>query len=477
MIGAELGVLVVAAALAVFAWLGVSAARSGQDIDEFVVARNSQRATTLGLSFLASGMGAWILFAPPEVGAGVGLVGVIGYALAAAAPIGLFALLGRLMRRYFPHGRSLTEFILLRFGRPFQVYIISVSLAYMFIFVTAELTAIGGVTAILTGADPRTAVVLVALATFGYTAYGGLRASLRTDYWQGWLLLLLLLIGAAAVVIDQRDPETSFSQSGLLGVDKVGIEVAITLVIAVAAANMFHQGYWQRVWSAESDGALAKGAIIGMALTVPVVLVVGCLGILAAGTGIDLGSPPVPFFALTTRLPDWAAVVVLLLGTALVASSVDTLISGLTALVAAENRRMSVRTARLATLVLLIPAVVIAWQGYSVLRLFLIADLLCAATVVPALLGLWGRATTRAAFAGSLSGLFGALVINLVETNSLAEALRLATFPGAVPTLEPFLGALVLSTLAALVVAALEGRTTDLDRLEEGALFLEGGGR
>jgi solute:Na+ symporter, SSS family len=467
MISAEVGVLAIVLALLAFAWLGVRAARGDQDLEEFIVARNTQSGLALGLSFLASGMGAWILFAPPEVGAFVGLVGVIGYALAAAAPIVFFAWLGRRMRRFVPRGYSLTEFIGLRFGRPFQLYIISVTLAYMFIFLTAELTAIGGVTAILTGADARIAIVLVAAVAFGYTAYGGLRASIGTDRWQAWLLIGLLVIGAAAVLIDLADPETAFTESGLLDVNWTGIEVAITLIIAVTAANLFHQGYWQRVWSAESDSALAKGAAIGVVATVPVVLVVGVLGIMAAGSGIDLGTPPIPFFALTTRLPEWAGLVVLLLGTALVASSADTLLSGLTALAAAENRRMSVAAARLATLVLVVPAVVIAWQGYSVLRLFLIADLLCAATVVPALLGLWGRATTRAAFAGSGAGLFGAIAINLVDTGSLTEAVRLATFPGAIPTLEPFLGALILSSIVAVTVSYLERRTTDMERLEE----------
>jgi solute:Na+ symporter, SSS family len=467
MISSELGVVAMVAALLAFAWLGVRAARRGQDLEEFVVARNSQRSLALGLSFLASGMGAWILFAPPEVGAFVGLVGVIGYALAAAAPIAVFALLGRLMRRYAPRGRSLTEFIRVRFGRPFQLYIISVSLAYMFIFVTAELTAIGAVAAILSGAEARIAIVLVAAVTFGYTAYGGLRASIRTDYWQGWLVVALLLIGAGAVLIDLADPDTAFTDSGLIGMDRGGIEVAVTLIIAVTAANMFHQGYWQRVWSAESDNALAKGAVIGIVATIPVMLVIGVLGIMAAGSGVDLGDPPVPFFALATRLPDWTILLVLLLGTALVASSVDTLQSGLTALVAAENRRMSLLLARGVTLLLLVPAVVIAWQGYSVLRLFLIADLLCAATVVPALLGLWGRATVRGAFAGSIAGLAGALAINLVDTGSLNEAVRLATFPGAIPTLEPFLGAVLASTVVAVALAMIEGRSTDLEAMAE----------
>jgi solute:Na+ symporter, SSS family len=161
--------------------------------------------------------------------------------------------------------------------------------------------------------------------------------------------------------------------------------------------------------------------------------------------------------------PVWVVAIVIVLGVALVASSVDTLVNGMTALVAAEHRRLTLPQARVVTVLILVPAVMIAWQGYSVLRLFLIADLLCAATVVPTLLGLWSRATTGAAFAGSVAGLAGCIVPNLVLTGSLGEAIRLATFPDAVPTLLPFLGALVASTAVALVVSMLQQRAVDLD--------------
>ena len=45
---------------------------------------------------------------------------------------------------------------------------------YMLLFVTAELTAVGAVMAILAGAHVRLTIVLVAVVTVAYTAYGGL---------------------------------------------------------------------------------------------------------------------------------------------------------------------------------------------------------------------------------------------------------------------------------------------------------------
>lgn len=456
MISLTVGVVVLFVTLGVVLFLGLSAGRD-TDVETYTSARNSQHGVPLGLSFLAAGMGAWILFAPPEVGAGVGLVAVVGYAAGAAAPVLLFAALGRRIRVAVPQGHSLGEFARLRYGRGFATWVFLVSLGYMFLFVTAELTAIAGVTGIVAGIDPRLTVVAVAVITLAYTVWGGLRASLRTDRWQGVLIVVLLAVGFVAVLESVPDPGGALVGSGLLAVTGTGIEVAVTLVIAVTAANMFHQGYWQRVWAASDERSLRRGAWLGAALTVPVVAVVGLFGLLAAGSGQGLDVSPVPFFALTTGLPEAIGVVVLVLGVALVASSVDTLETGLFSLVAAEAPGLSLGRARVVTVGLMVPAVVVAVQGHSVLRLFLIADLLCAGVVVPLLAGLWRRATPAGAIAGAAAGLLGAVLPGLVMTGSLRAAVGAATFPGAVPTLPPFAGALVLSALVTVAVS-LRGR-------------------
>ncbi|MEB3736202.1 hypothetical protein ULF88_23910 [Halopseudomonas pachastrellae] len=77
----------------------------------------------------------------------------------------------------------------------------------------------------------------VALTTLLYTAWGGLRASMTTDRWQAWLLLALLaLVGAVAV---QRLPEVSAS-GAMPGIPAgAALGVALTLVLAVTAANLF----------------------------------------------------------------------------------------------------------------------------------------------------------------------------------------------------------------------------------------------
>jgi solute:Na+ symporter, SSS family len=150
--------------------------------------------------------------------------------------------------------------------------------------------------------------------------------------------------------------------------------------------------------------------------------------------------------------------VVLVLAVALVTSSVDTLQHGLASLFAAERPAPSLRAARVLTVALMLPAVLVAAQGHSVLRLFLVADLVCAALVVPTFLGLWGRTTSRAAVAGAVAGLLAPVVPGWMASGSALAGLHLATFPGAAPTLAPFAAALGASTLVTLALSVVAPR-------------------
>lgn len=443
-------VAALAAALMFFTWLGLRARLADGGLDDYVTARNTQNARALGLSFLASGMGGWILFAPPEIGALVGPVALAGYAVGAALPFIVFAACGPAIRRYLPEGRSIGEFANACYGNGVRRYVALISVLYMLCFLTAELTAVGAITSLLSDIDGRYAVLGVAIATLIYTAWGGLRASIVTDQWQAFLLIALLgVVGFAAI---DHLPQIELNEMPSVPMGSA-ISVALTLIIAVTAANLFHQGYWQRLWSAKDASSLKQGAVLGGLVTVAVVALVGGLGVVAAMSGVDLGAPPIPFFALLADAAPWLALPALVLAITLVASSVDTLQNAFASLMVTEKQGMSVNSARWITVALMVPVVLVALQGISVLRLFLIADLLCATAVVPVLMGLWRRMTTSAAVCGGIAGLIGAVAPGWIQGGSLMAGLEAASFPGAIPTLWPFVGALGASTMAATALA------------------------
>ena len=182
-------------------------------------------------------------------------------------------------------------------------------------------------------------------------------------------------------------------------------------------------------------------------------MVIGGVGIMAAMSGVSLGEPPMPFFALLSDAPVWITLPSLVLAVTLVTSSVDTLQNGIASLWANGHRPEALNKARWLTVAIMLPVIVIALQGLSVLRLFLIADLLCAAIVVPVLLGLWQRMTPMAAISGGLAGLVGAVLPGWIGQGSVSAGVMAATFPGSVPTLGPFVGALLLSTTVSVALA------------------------
>ena len=197
----------------------------------------------------------------------------------------------------------------------------------------------------------------------------------------------------------------------------------------------------------------------------PVVIAVGAFGILAAGAGVA-EIPALSVFGLLAELPTVVVVVVMGLGIALVASSVDTLENAIVSLVAAERPSIGLRGARTLTVMIMLPVTAVALVADSVLQLFLIADLLAAAVVVPALLGLWRRASGAAALAGGIAGLVGAFLGGLFGRGDLAGAVDAVTFADTVPTLPPFLGAVIGSTVVAVGWSLLSSEDRDLDALE-----------
>ncbi len=439
------------ATLAVFGVIGTTSRARPTSRDDYLVARSSQGTLPLALSLYASGMGVWILFTPPIVAAFTGVLGAVAYALAAASPLVALGMLGPCVRRSVPTGITLTDWVRLRHGRGFQAYVAVVAVFYMFMFATAELTAIGQVLALpaFGGTAAWVAIVATAAVTVGYTAYGGLPASLRTDRWQGWLILALLAFGLGAILLHVGDPLGAAMDGGLTRVDRAGAETIVVLLVAVTAANLFHQGYWQRMWAATDERVLRTATNVAAAATLVTVLAVALTGVVAAG----IGPPSVPFFDLLTGLPGWVRLLIVVLAVALVASSVDTLENGMAALVAQDvtDQRLTMGAARLVTVALIAPACLIAVQGHDILRLFLIADLVAAATVAPVFLGLGRRVTGHSAIAGSVAGLVAVFVLGVVTRGGVAGGWAMLTIADS-PNLDvgAFVWAPTVSTSVAL---------------------------
>jgi len=409
--------LLLGATVVLFALVGLAhARRRAVTIESYVADRGHAGHLLATASVFASVAGGWMLFSPAEAATWAGVAGLLGYGVGQAAPLFAFGVMGPRMRRLIPAGHSLTEYARGRFGLPVYVLVMGIILFYLSVFLAAELTAIALAFRLLAGVPLMVTALVVVTTTVAYTSYGGLRTSIFTDGLQFLLIAPLLLVVTVLAWGQPGGVESGLAlvrntAPQLLSLNHAaGVEFGISLVLAIFAANMFHQGFWQRVYACRDDRVLRRSFWVSGMLVIPAILFAGSLGLLAVGHGVTEAHASVAFFHLVTNvMPPWAVLVILALALALVMSSMDTLLNGIVGAVTTDlfhfrphiKPRRLLLCARLLTVGTALPALLVASKGYSVLYLFLVADLICAGAVFPVFYGLYARRLSGPACLGS----------------------------------------------------------------------------
>ncbi len=475
MISLGSGFLLLVISLIFFAWLGYKESLNTKlDKDTFLSARNSQNWLMIGLSLFASGMGIWILFGPSEVGYYGGFYDVLGYAISSATPFLLLAYFGPIIRNLTPEGVTLADFVREKMGRPMQLYVGIISILYMFTFMFAEYIAIGRAFEFLSGFDSLITIILVAIVTTFYTTLGGLPVSIKTDRIQSffiiWLIFCIFIFifseGLGNTLDDAKaytpeDIEWEWYHGSIT--DYSTFEAGLALVLAITAAEMFSQGNWQRTWASEDNVALQKGALLASVLCFTAVLLLGFLGTVAAGRGALL-DPSIAFFELIKDYNDLVLAMFLVLGVALVCSSIDTLQNAVVAVVSRDltDSKLTLSQARYSIVATAPIAILLAWyyadDALSVFRIFLVADLFAAATVLPIFLSLSDRVTANGGLIGAFFGLISVVIYGMY-TSDLQTGIDYLTNPvneAGLANLDVFLSALVGSALVTILVSEIE---------------------
>jgi Na+/proline symporter len=423
------------------------------DKDAYIAARGTQGTISLTLSYFVSGCGAWVIFAVPQAAVVGGWFALTSYALSAVFPLLLFGVIAPTMREQLPQGFTINEYILGRFGTVNAIYFGIVALFYMMLYLTAELAAASTLCTTLSLIKTQkdtwwknenvfvpaaiSPIVGTSAITLFYTIAGGLPASLLTDRVQGvGIFILTLIICMSAYAQAGIGDQASWDKVVGSGVHPIydptdggnALAVGISLIVGVTCANMVHAGYWQRIWAAESNRAVVVATYYSSVLTAIVMILVGITGWIAYSQFVILitpNSPPgdlswlsVPWLITTFMEQSWA-VIAIVFGISMIASTCDTLQSGMTALLWPVAHRLCPGLGDGVKLVLIVvamailnvPAIILALSGQSILQLFLLADLLAAGVVAPLFLGFWKFTHPAGAFCGAVGGLGTTLIV------------------------------------------------------------------
>ena len=409
----------------IFVFLGLYNSKKHQGLNNYLTANRNIGLFSLTTSLTASALGAWILFGPASAATWGGIGAIIGYSLGTAFPMFFLIYLGRKIRKEFPKGSSLVEFIRKKFGKSLFKLILLMTIFYMFIFLCAEVTAVAVLINYISGTELWKTALIVLISTLIYTLYGGLRASIFTDNIQMVVILILLLI-SFIYVNSYTGSEFSFEfikekNPHLLSSSYIpNYTAGLTFFIAVAATNLFHQGNWQRVYAAKDFETLKRSLIISFFIIIPIVFYMGFTGMVAFS--IDPTSrPDLGFFTLLLKEQTKVlSLFVIVLGLALTISTVDTLVNAISSLIVVDGKstfNLSKKTnylnfSKYVILFLSFISFLIASKGYDILYLFLLADLFCCAFVLTIFYSFYNKKINeKTAYVSIIIGLIGGFLM------------------------------------------------------------------
>ncbi|KAK4145411.1 uncharacterized protein C8A04DRAFT_10663 [Dichotomopilus funicola] len=401
-----------------------------QSKGEFLAGNRTQTALPLALNFIASALGAGILFSYPELATLAGVQGVVVYALSSALPLLGFAALGPIIRRKCPEGFVLTEWTRQRYGTVAALYLSFMTLATLFLYMISELSAIGQVVNLLTGIDGLPVLIVECVITTIYTSLGGFKISFFTDNIQGAMVVGLILIATITVGVETKIDTSLIESSGLTKPSLLGWQLLYILPVAILTNDFFLSHFWLRTFASKTDRDLWLGISGATIATLIIITLVGSTGLIAAWAGIWPGTEEDPvdgsvaFFALLMQLPNWVVGVVVVMSVTLSTAAFDSLQSAM--VTSASNdlfrNRLNIWWIRAGVVLIMIPVVVIAIRAPSILQIYLISDLVSAATIPVLVIGLSDACYWWRGFEVIVGGLGGLLTVFIFGTIYYGDA-------------------------------------------------------
>ena len=377
----------------IFIVIGIYYSKKYKGLNNYLVANRDIGTFSLTTSLVSSALGAWILFGPASAATWGGIGAVMGYALGAAFPLFILIFLGQRFRKLFPKAKTLIEVIRIKFGKKLFKLILFLSIFYMLIFLIAEVTAVSILINYISGTSLWITALIVILSSLIYTLYGGLRASIFTDNIQFTIFIILLLI-SFIYLISFNSEQFNFdfillNKPMLLSSDYLpNFTAGLTFFIAVAATNLFHQGNWQRVYAAKNNNVLKKSLFFSFLIIIPVVFLMGFCGLIAVSSNSNI-IPDLAFFTLLLKEEViMMSIIILILAISLTVSSIDTLINAISSLIIVDGNKIInfkgdyLKLSKQIIIFLSFVAFLVSSMGFSILYLFLLADLFCCAAVL-----------------------------------------------------------------------------------------------
>lgn len=381
----------------------------------------------------------YTLLAAAESGFRSGISGPIWYAIGVGLPVILFIWpvnLVEKIRAAVPNGVTLIQFVEKRYDEKTRMASLVIILLSSILYIISVVMALGIVLVALLNINIVTATLIGGIVLVVYTALGGIQTIVWTHVYQlvlaGLSIIVALILTVRNVGMSTFVNNLTPENRNFFGWGTLDMSDFIFTMVAFTIANPI---IWQRIFSAK-DSKSATRAIKWFGPTwAPFAVGSGLMGMAAF-----MLMPSIDPSQAATRLvmdlfPNWAAVLFLLGGMALIFSSGDAAINNVASIVQNDIIKKYYKKTMLPSQALFISiglqlslgilGILGALRFTSILDLLVINGALNISLLLPLYLGLtWKGATSKAAFWSiAISLLVGILTLGYGPISNLAVML------------------------------------------------------
>jgi Na+/proline symporter len=409
--------------------------RASRSLNHFLVSNRSMGTWMGGMSAASTWIWAPALFIASQKAFTQGLPGLMWFTVPNIGALVLFAYLGSRIRSVFPRGYTFPQYIAVRFDKRTHITYLSTFLSLQVCSLAVQLIAGGALIQELSGIPYWVCVVLLIVIFTSYSLLDGIRASIRTDFFQ----MMIILLGIAIII-----PFAVTKGGGITAVTKgfagfegkhgnifdpyIALSFGITVTIGLLSGPVGDQQHWQRAFSFK-QGKVFKGYLLAALIFAIVPLAMSIPGFIAAGNpsaapAVYSGQLPaqqVGTEVIRILLPEWALILFVVMILSGLSSTGDSALCAGGSLIAVDIYRKYVypgasekkvlAIVRLSIFGLAATAVGIALiPGITILGLFLFYGTLRSATFLPTILIIYKK---KIPAAGVFWGIFFAVALGL----------------------------------------------------------------
>jgi len=263
-----------------------------------------------------------------------------GIALPISFIVGMF-ILGLVAKKIKTIGdeygaRTIVDFFEKRFDKKNRNLTGILQLFLLTIWIGVQAIAISSLASVLIGIDYNVAIFVAAAITILYTAIGGLKVDIITDFIQFWIIAIVFIIMAIVGYQHVGSFGNLFSQLPVGHLDVFafgGVSWFVGVLLVSGFLYLGNTTHWQRIFSAENEMTARKSFFWAMPITAFLGFIVLFLGLISVVLLPQIQKETAIFALMNNILPPWLVGAGFAAILAVIMSSIDSLLVGGSAII------------------------------------------------------------------------------------------------------------------------------------------------